>query len=120
MSEMQENPVADSDESRESDGPDDLDPETKAKFEKEVRQFLDQFGAKLSELDPSGVRGGSEYGVMGQAGHDLWLTQGGHGVGFLDGDWPEPLDKEMYEYSEGSWTEHGIFFLGNDNQINFT
>lgn len=24
------------------------------------------------------------------AGHDLWLTQNGYGVGFWDGDWPEP------------------------------
>lgn len=26
-----------------------------------------------------------------RAGHDLWLTRNGHGVGFWDGDWPEPL-----------------------------
>lgn len=26
----------------------------------------------------------------GLAGHDLWLTQNGHGAGFWDGDWPEP------------------------------
>jgi hypothetical protein len=25
-----------------------------------------------------------------KAGHDLWLTQNGHGAGFWDGDWPEP------------------------------
>lgn len=26
-----------------------------------------------------------------QAGHDFWLTRNGHGAGFWDGDWPEPL-----------------------------
>jgi hypothetical protein len=25
------------------------------------------------------------------AGHDFWLTRNGHGVGFWDGDWPEPI-----------------------------
>jgi hypothetical protein len=25
------------------------------------------------------------------AGHDFWLTRNGHGAGFWDGDWPEPL-----------------------------
>lgn len=24
------------------------------------------------------------------AGHDFWMTRNGHGVGFWDGDWPEP------------------------------
>lgn len=28
--------------------------------------------------------------VAAMAGHDFWLTRNGHGVGFWDGDWPEP------------------------------
>ncbi len=32
----------------------------------------------------------SEWDVLGQAGHDFWLTRNGHGCGFWDGDWPEP------------------------------
>ncbi|MFD7257194.1 hypothetical protein [Streptomyces sp. NPDC059874] len=35
----------------------------------------------------------SEYfkGREADAGHDFWLTRNGHGAGFWDGDWPEPV-----------------------------
>lgn len=39
-----------------------------------------------------------------QAGHDFCLTRNGHGVGFWDGDWPEPwataLDKSAKSFGE--------------------
>lgn len=30
-----------------------------------------------------------------QAGHHFWLTRNGHGAGFWDGDWPEPIASHL-------------------------
>jgi hypothetical protein len=37
------------------------------------------------------IRGGA--GSVSQAGHDLYLTQAGHGAGFWDGGWPAYGDR---------------------------
>ena len=29
------------------------------------------------------------------AAHDFWFTRNGHGCGFWDGDWPEPIANEL-------------------------
>lgn len=34
------------------------------------------------------------------AGHDFWLTRNGHGAGFWDGGWPEPLGAQLTEASK--------------------
>jgi len=34
------------------------------------------------------------------AGHDFWFTRCGHGVGFWDGDWPEPQATQLDEASK--------------------
>ena len=35
-----------------------------------------------------------------RAGHDFWLTRGGHGAGFWDGDCPEPHATALTEASK--------------------
>lgn len=51
-------------------------------FTDEVLDLLD--GAVATVLDP-----------WTQAAHDFWFTRNGHGAGFGDGDWPEPLAKVL-------------------------
>lgn len=65
--------------------PDDIDADSLAEAEKDCRDFLAKRlnGEPLSDfLAPDEIA---------QAGHDFWLTRGGHGSGFWD--WPE----EMYQ-----------------------
>ena len=50
-----------------------------------------------------------------QAGHDFWLNRNGHGAGFWDGDWPEPLATRLDELSK-SFGECGLY-LGDDDLI---
>ena len=70
---------------------DDLAPEAAAKMLADCRQFLDANEATIDDAIESGdVKYGPDFGPMGRAGHDFWLTRNGHGAGFWDGDWPEP------------------------------
>lgn len=68
-------------------GTGDIDDESQAKARETLADFfLDCLsmpvgkGERLAELLESDPE---------QAGHDLWLTQNGHGAGFWDGDWPD-------------------------------
>lgn len=48
---------------------------------------------------------------LSDAGHDFWMTRHGHGVGFWDGDWPDPagdiLTKACKEMGEAYVSEDG-------------
>lgn len=48
-----------------------------------------------------------------QAGHDLWLTENGHGAGFWDRGIGEPGDK-LTELSENHETD---IYVGDDNKL---
>ena len=53
---------------------------------------------------------------LSQFGHDLWLTQNGHGSGFWDGDWDDEFGNVMtsYAHSVGElypYDENGIMYL---------
>lgn len=37
----------------------------------------------------------SSYSIDDRAGHDFWLTRNGHGAGFWDGDWVEPVGQML-------------------------
>lgn len=50
-----------------------------------------------------------------QAGHDFWLTRNGHGAGFWDGDWPEPLGKTLTNASQ-AYGEFNLY-IGDDGLI---
>lgn len=50
-----------------------------------------------------------------EAGRDFWYTRNGHGVGFWDGDWPEPcasdLDKAARQF-------HAVdLYRGDDGKV---
>jgi hypothetical protein len=54
-------------------------------------------------------------GRLGLAGHDFWLTRNGHGAGFWDGDWPEPLGDILTAASE-KFGEQNIY-VGDDKKL---
>jgi hypothetical protein len=49
------------------------------------------------------------------AGHDFWLTRNGHGCGFWDGDWVEPIATQLTaackQYSEIN------LYIGDDGKV---
>lgn len=70
-------------------GPNDIDQDCYAKMEENCAEFWIHFGPAIMEAgDPS------------DAGHDFAMTAQGTGAGFLDGRWPEALDRSMYEASD--------------------
>lgn len=49
------------------------------------------------------------------AGHDFWLTRCGHGVGFWDGDWPEPHASALTEAAQSFGNVE--LYVGDDGLI---
>lgn len=72
---------------------DDIAPETLVKMESDCLAF---YAANKAHIHCEGaplsddMEGPSAWREAAMAGHDFWLTRCGHGVGFWDGDWPEP------------------------------
>ena len=52
---------------------------------------------------------------MSQAGHDFWMTRTGQGVGFWDGDWPEPMATRLTKSSEKFGTMD--LYVGDDGKL---
>jgi hypothetical protein len=70
----------------------DLAPETLAKMSSDCDKFLADNSATIqAAIDTGEVKCGPDFDEWGRAGHDFWLTREGHGAGFWDGDWPEPM-----------------------------
>lgn len=62
--------------------PDEYDPEFVRRAETDCTEFLDR-------CEKAGLVIPDE--ELDHAGRDFWYTRNGHGCGFWDGDWPEPL-----------------------------
>lgn len=60
-----------------------------ARFEAENGEII------RAAIETGGVKFGPDFGALGRAGHDFWLTRNGHGAGFWDGDWPEPFAAQL-------------------------
>ena len=54
-------------------------------------------------------------GSAGQAGHDFWLTRCGHGAGFWDGDWPEPMATQLDNAAKAFGNVD--LYIGDDGMI---
>lgn len=50
-----------------------------------------------------------------QAGRDFWFNRNGHGVGFWDGDWPEPHASALDKLAE-SFREVDVY-IGDDEKV---
>lgn len=91
---------------------DDIADETLTKMVEDCRLFQEQNGETIRTAD---VKCGPDFGPMGRAGHDFWLTREGHGAGFWDGDWPEEAGEKLTEASK----KFGGFdlYVGDDGKI---
>lgn len=49
------------------------------------------------------------------AGHDFWLTRNGHGAGFWDGDWIEPIATQLTDASKRMGEVN--LYVGDDGEI---
>lgn len=91
-----------------------LDPDTRDRMIADCADFQASFG---------------EYfiGKEGEAGHDFWLTRNGHGAGFWDGDWKEPMPEgngltnhhTVGDYLTAMSKPYGSFdlYVGDDGKI---
>lgn len=69
------------------DGEHELAQETRDKMEADCAAF---YAAHNDKFQYDSITRPSE-DVDASAGHDFWLTRCGHGAGFWDGDWIEPI-----------------------------
>jgi len=83
----------------------DFAPETRKEMIADAKDFQKRFGRLIE----------SAGGDWGQAGHDFWLTRNEHGVGFWDGDWPEPQATELSDAAR-SYGECSLY-VGDDGLI---
>ena len=92
-------------------GPGDLAPSAEKKMLADCKAFLDRAWSLLEEA-PARIR---NHPAIEMAGHDFWLTRNGHGAGFWDGDWPEPLGDELTKISK-RFGETNLY-VGDDGEI---
>jgi hypothetical protein len=95
------------------DGDFELSDEARDKLEGVAGTFFDAHSAWFLAQDAERQRQNS--GPAAHAGHDLWLTQNGHGCGFWDGGWNEPNASELTASAKaiGEIT----LYLGDDDLI---
>lgn len=80
----------------------DLSPEALAKMLADCERFEAENGETIQAAIATGkVVFGPDFGALGRAGHDFWLTRNGHGAGFWDGDWPEPMADALTKAAKG-------------------
>jgi len=69
----------------------DLSPETLARMLADCARFEAEQGETIRAAIATGEIMPGDGDPWGTAAHDFWLTRNGHGAGFWDGDWPEPM-----------------------------
>lgn len=94
----------------------DLAPETLEKIIADCAGFQAKHGDVIRAAIATGeVTCGPDFDEWGHAGHDFWLTRNGHGVGFWDGDWPEPFADELTKAAEAFGECY--LYVGDDGRI---
>jgi len=94
----------------------DFAPATMAELLADCARFQAEHGETISAAIATGeVKCGPDFAEYGRAGHDFWLTRNGHGAGFWDGDWPEPMAKALTDAAK-DFGESNLY-VGDDGQI---
>lgn len=90
-----------------------LAPEVVEKAVEDCRNFRELAGDLINRENY--VIRSTQYTIDELAGHDFWLTRNGHGAGFWDGDWEEPVGKRLTEIAHS----FGELYLdvGDDGMI---
>lgn len=92
---------------------DDLAPECLAKMVADCARFQSE---NADDLNPDNcLKYGPDFGPMGRAGHDFWLTRNGHGAGFWDGDWVDIVGERLTKASK-TFGECDLY-VGDDGKI---
>lgn len=81
----------------------DISDEAKRKSRRDVVNFIRKARSYLGDVSPR------------MAGHDFWLTRNGHGAGFWDGDYPEPIGEKLTDISK-TFGEVWMY-VGDDGEI---
>lgn len=96
------------------DGDFELSDEARDKLEGVAGAFFDAHSEDFLSREAE-RRGAGACRPAEHAGHDLWLTQNGHGCGFWDGDWNEPFASRLTAAAKAAG---GItLYLGDDEMI---
>jgi hypothetical protein len=90
---------------------DDFDAEGLKKQREQCQQFVD----KNKEIIEKLIENGHE---MSTIMHDFWLTRNGHGAGFWDGDYPEPVGEVLTD-SARTFGDVAVY-VGDDNTLYFS
>lgn len=69
----------------------DLSPEALTRMLVDCAKFEAEQGETIRAAIATGEIMPGDGDPRGTAAHDFWLTRNGHGAGFWDGDWPEPM-----------------------------
>lgn len=81
---------------------DDIHPATLREMQEDCTAFLEKARPIIEAAIETGeVTCGPDFDEWGRAGHDFWLTRNGHGAGFWDGDWPEPMADQLDTLAKG-------------------
>lgn len=89
----------------------DLADKAMAQMQREAQAFYDAHGDKFTEENCKH----ESCSVDECAGHDFWLTRNGHGAGFWDGDWIEPIATELTAAAKAAGSRD--LYVGDDGQI---
>lgn len=94
----------------------DLAPATLERMIADCQRFQAEQQATIDAAFETGeVICGPDFDGQGRAGHDFWLTRNGHGAGFWDGDWPEPMASALTEAAH-AFGEVNLY-VGDDGKI---
>lgn len=91
----------------------DIAPTTIEWATRECQAFLAKCGNAL--CDGVLIRNSSGSTPEQMAGHDFWLTRNGHGAGFGDGDWADPLDDMLRKLAK-TFRQVDLY-IGDDGHI---
>ena len=94
-------------------GPEDIEPETMERMRADCLAFLETCGELIT--DETCLRYGPDFGTIGHAGHDFWLTRNRHGAGFWDGDWRSDVETLLDDAAK-AFGEVWLF-VGEDGTI---
>jgi hypothetical protein len=92
---------------------DDIHPDTLEHMRIDCEAFQEKYGniidgAELEDLHRASCN-------RDLAGYHFWLTRNGHGAGFWDGDWPDPIGDQLTEASK-HFGEYDLY-IGDDGAI---
>lgn len=110
---------------------DDFTSEAKKRAEKDCKKFITDLEKEvnkynksvededdkvlISNLDDTNTTSAANYEKLG---HNFWLTRNGHGSGFADGDYPEPIEKILTKLSEKAGPVD--LYVTDDNKIDMS